>query len=225
MRLAILLITCDRAELTSRTLESFVQHNGSRPLTPWDTVYLHGDDNSLRRDNCELAARWGFETVIVTRNKQLGAHRMRRKMIEHAMTLGVTHILVLENDWESVAPLPWPAITEIFSREDVYCFRLYGVQKQADGTRPAGPFHAGRRKADPQWQDHTFGGLRCQLGDIHWGAPPAVVVADKLLWLHQGTTSDSQSMRKSGEIQEKTVRVYDNIFWHIGVERTPRFRK
>ncbi len=70
-----------------------------------------------------------------------------------------------------------------------------------------------------------FAGERCQLGDIHWGAPPCVVRTDKLLWLHEGTRSDKSSMTKSGQIQEKTVRVVDNVFWHIGYERTPRFRK
>lgn len=227
MKLAILLITKDREDLTAETVKTFQKYNGWCANAPGDVFMYHGDDASKTRANIDLATEFGYTNILANEpDKQLGAHVMRRAMIERAVMLcDPTHIFVLENDWRSYKPMPWEAIAEAFARDDVYAFRLYGVHKQKDGTRPTGDRHAGRDKADPQWTDIELGGVQCQIGDIHWGAPPAIVKTEQLRFLHTNTKSDSSSMRKSGLIQERTVRVVDNVFWHIGRNRTPGFRR
>lgn len=223
MRLATILITSGREDKTEQTLRTFKQHNGVG-YTPCDVMWLHGDDASATKQNAQLAKEYGYKTVHQSKPR-LGAHAMRYKMIRKAMARGATHIFLLENDWESVQPMPWSAITAAFDRDDVWAFRLYHEQKQADGTRPCGTAHYGRAKADPAWEPVKFTHLDCEIGDIHFGAPPCVFDAELLAEIHRDAKSESGSMKRSGKITKRTVRVQENIFWHIGYERTPGFRK
>lgn len=227
MRLVIALITKDRADKTEETLRTFNHYNGWCARAVYDTYCVHGDDGSVTWDNHKLAHTFGFKTIVANDvASQLGAHAMRRRVIQKSIELhDPTHILVLENDWRCVRPLPWNAIEHGFRYDDVYAFRLYGEQKQEDGTRPAGAEHAGRGKADPKWCDINLAGETYEIGDIHFGAPPCIFRAEELVWLHEGTSSDSKSMRKSGQIDKRTVRVKENVFWHIGYDRTPGFRR
>ena len=224
MKLAIILITSGREDCTEKTLDSFFRMNGTCDIAPFEVKLYHGDDMSKTERNRVLARTHGFDSILQTTSRH-GAHGMRQRML-----LGVvkrcdpTHIMVLENDWESVQPMPWRAIQEAFAFDTTYAFRMYGEQKQLDGTRPAGPFHAGRDLADPKWANVLYGSTECEIGSIHWGAPPCVVSTRELLYLHSGTTRDKQSMVKSGKIDKMTVRVKRNVFYHIGYERTPDFR-
>lgn len=226
MKLATIFITSDRADLTEKTLRTFSKFNGWGVYAPFDTIWLHGDDASSSRENRDLAQAYGYRSVVNTKpNKRLGAHAMRRTMIDEAIERDATHVLVLENDWESTREMPWTAIDEAFRRDDVWAFRLYGEHKQKDGTRPAGHLHAGRDCANPHWKSLALGNERCQIGDIHFGAPPCVFEINALRSIHEGTKSDSAAMKRSGKIQLKTIRLIENVFWHIGFERTPGFRK
>jgi hypothetical protein len=228
MKLATIFITSGREDKSEQTLTSFAKYNGWGAHAPYDTIWLHGDDASETRRNKELANSFGYKTVVSTsEKKRLGAHAMRRKMIDEALDRGATHIFILENDWESVREMPWTAIRMAFELEDqaVWAMRLYHTQKQRDGTRPTGAVHAGRNNADPGWRPLQLAHTACEIGDIHFGAPPCVFEAHQLRWLHDRTVSESASMRKSGQIVMKTVRVVENVFWHIGYERTPGFHR
>lgn len=220
MKLALLLVTSNRSDLTKRTLESFRQMNGeSLPCT-----LFHADDVSATAENFELAKAFGCQTILRS-TQRLGAHGTRAAALRRIAEMDCpTHVFILENDWRSARPVPWDQVQFFADHSKAYCFRLYGAQKQEDGTRPAGAHHAGRDNADPGWQDLTGVMSGCEIGDIHWGAPPHVARMGTLLKLHTDTRNDRQVMKKSGRVKEKVIRVKDNVFWHIGDERTPGFK-
>lgn len=232
MKLAVMLITSNRSELTERTLKTFWEHLPKHSDLPFDVTFVHGDDASADPTNSMYAAAHGFKTIHETPvHRRLGAHAMRRAMILQTIKKAdPTHIMVLENDWESVRSVPWAAIKAAFERDDVYAFRLYHEHKQEDRTRPTGPEHAGRKHLGKEacaanWKKIELAGEQCEIGDIHFGAPPCVFRVEELVKLHTGTKSDSEAMRLSGKIKAKTVRVTENVVWHIGTLRTPGFRK
>jgi hypothetical protein len=220
MNLALLLITSNRPDLTKRTLESFRQMNGEA----LPCQLFHADDVSAGDENFELAKAFGCQTILRTTRRH-GAHGTRYQALKRIAEIAdPTHVFLLENDWRSARPVPWDQVRFFADHTNAYCFRLYGEQKQEDGTRPAGPVHAGRDNADPGWKPLDGVMKGCELGDIHWGAPPHVATMKHLLKLHSRTANDRQVMRESGKINQPVIRVRSNVFWHIGDERTPGFK-
>jgi hypothetical protein len=238
MKLGIGLISCDRVEETVRTIESFALHNTrGNPLdVPGEHVVqlFHADDSSKDPYIRRTAANHGFELITKIHEPRQGGQAMRRQFIAAAKTAGCTHILVLENDWESVRPLPWDAIGFAFSFEQIFCMRLYGVYRERDpvtglGRRACGKTHYGKGKGihDPNWQKVMVPKTNemLEFGDIHWGAPPNITRIAEAVWLHDGTKSEGAIIKKSAKIGPLlSARVVDNVFYHIGYDRTPGFK-
>jgi hypothetical protein len=214
-------MTCDRPELTKRVLDSMVEpgelHIGHATL-------LHGDDASSGSLNHEYARTAGFETVIQT-GARVGAFGLRKRLIEAAVLLcNPTHILVWENDWECVRPIPWRCMQKTLD-EDTWQFRLFGTHKQRDKTRPAGAMHAGKNGRDPDWKPDVVNGVKIERGDIHWSTPPTLCRTEELMYLLNGATCDKDMWLKSGQLSTLTARVVQNVVWHVGFDQTPGFIK
>lgn len=215
--ITVCLITCDREEYTERTLASFAAMND---LTRFRL--LHGDDASRTPRNVDLAKSYGFNTVVWNGVRQ-GGQALRRDLVEVAALSGGEWILLLENDWEWARPFPWAEFEALQAlHPEVYCFRLYGAMKERTG-RPCNTRHVGKNGQPAGWRP-AEGVPGCELGDIHWGAPPAVTRVPWLRFLHHGTRKESESCKKSGQIPHLTARVTENVVYHIGATRTPRFR-
>lgn len=221
MKLAVCLVTADRPEFTRVTLESLFTHNPGL-----DALLLHADDGSTTPTNKELARMFGFQPVFYNKGPRLGGQRMRFELARAARELGATHVLMLENDIESCRPLPLGFLEFAFERPDVYCVRLYGIYKERNQQRKCAPSHHGKGKGtfDPGWKpfSNPFGET-AEIGDAHWGAQPCITRINELVFLHDGTRSEGQSRRKSGKLDFFTVRLMDNVTYHIGAERTPGF--
>lgn len=217
MRIAITFLTCDRFDYTQITLRSLVQHNDLSKF-----ILLHGDDASTDQRGNELAKDCGFTPRVMNTGRRRGVARMTADLFNAAQKAGATHILNLQNDWCTVRPLPMEDIDRIFADPKVYCMRLYGAMKSATGR--CGIHHGGR---DPRkvvdWRPYLLPGY--QIGDIHWGHPPAITITKFGLALTQGADREGESCRRSGRIMDYfTVRPVENIVNHIGRERTPEFK-
>lgn len=214
MRIAITLLTCDRVGYTVRTLETLAAHNDLSRF-----VLLHGDDASTDDAGGKLARSMGFQTAVQSR-KRVGVCKMTERLFHAAQASGADVVLNLQNDWECLRPIPVETIAELLVDENVYCARLYGAMKSPTGR--CGIHHGGR---DPrrvvEWVPAPVPGW--EIGDIHWGHPPAVTRIADAIKLTQNVLRESQSRKRSGRITRLTVRPVANVFSHIGRERTPGF--
>lgn len=226
MRIALTFLTCDRVDYTRRTLETLAAHNDLSRF-----VLLHGDDASVDDAGGELARRLGFETVVQTKalrqRGRRGVAAMTEELFEHASRRGCELVLNLQNDWECVRPIP-PEVWQFFVHPSIYCVRLYGAMKSTTGR--CGIHHGGREpRKVVEWRPFEPNGGRpkhatgWEIGDIHWGHPPAVTRIRQAVSLTRDAVSEKISRVRSGKIYLQTVRPVENVFLHIGRERTPGF--
>jgi hypothetical protein len=204
--IAVCLQTCDRYELTTRTLETFAAHNDLSQFR-----LLHADDASQdSQAMLSLVKSYGFRTVVHS-EERLGCTMMRWCLIASAIKRGAEWILLLENDIETLRPFPWALFEYVAKQDEIYCLRLYGRYKDADRKDPCLTTHKHRMHLPVQWRPFKGAPEASQIGDIHWSAQPAVTRAKPLLQHHK-TGADPDGM---------TVRVKKNVMAHIGAERTP----
>lgn len=232
MRLAICLQSCGRHDLTTQTLETFHRYNGQRTQAPFDTFRIAAEDGTVDPQNIVLAKSYGF--MDVSSRHRLGNTGCRTRLIKTAAKMGATHVLLWENDWESIREVPWDTLQYCFENLPIYHFRLWGewkIPRKYNAWVEAGrqgyvSRHRGRDNANPGWQLFTGAPESIEIGDIHWSAPPAVTRIHEALWLHKGVRAESGSIQKSGEITHKVARVMENVVWHIGeAKRTPEFKR
>ena len=232
MKLAICLQSCGRHELTTTTLETFHRFNGLRVTAPFETFRLVAEDGRIDERNIRLAQQYNF--LDVSPKRQLGNTGCRTHLIHKAHKLGATHVLLWENDWESIREVPWETIAYAFENLDVYHFRLWAewkIPRKYNAWVEAGrqgyvSRHRGRNNSDPGWKLYTGAPEPIEIGDIHWSAPPAVTRLDEALWLHKGVRAESGSIKLSGQIEHKVARVMENVIWHIGeARRTEGFKR
>lgn len=215
MRFAITLLTCDRYDYTQRTLDTLLAHNRLDGI-----VLLHGDDASTDARVPALARAAGFDTVLRPKARR-GVAAMTEALIAAAARLPVGAVLNLQNDWECVRPIPWDELEWLFGHPEIYCVRLYGAMKSKTGR--AGIHHGGRTPLTVvQWRAAALAGY--EVAEIHWGHPPAVTRIARAVELTRGARTESDSRVRSGRMIELTARTVDNVFLHIGRERTVGFK-
>jgi hypothetical protein len=216
--IALGLLTCERESYTSRTLKSFAKWNDLSKF-----IKVHVDDASRSSLNRDLAASYGFFSAAPHMDR-LGCFEARRVLVDVAAAHGAEWLLILENDWETVRAFPWKLFelcVERFPR--VYCLRMYGEQKERHG-RATGDLHKGRQRAPVEWKLIKGAPERAEIGNVHWGCPPAVTEIETLKWLLKKSHSDRDVMHTSGKLKKLTVRPRSNVVWHIGTDKTPGFK-
>lgn len=210
--LAVCLLTCDRPELTARTLASFATHNVGRS----DLRLLHADGGSQTKDNVDLAEKYGFWSLVAPgAARRIGQMETLRILLSEVTRLGIDWVVWLENDWESVAPLPSDAFCEA---ADVETVRLFGRLKFRDGPRaPAGRLRIGTT-VPIEWRADRPGWER---GRAHWGAGGTIVRTAVLTrQVHQRRLKDVIL----AENNLVSLRPVENIVWSIGQETTEGFQ-
>jgi len=204
--IACCLQTCDRYDLTLRTLETFAQHNDLSKFR-----LLHADDASTDQEQMlDLVKYYGFRTVFLSRER-IGMRMVRWGLISAAVRRGADWIFLLENDIETLRPFPWELFEHVQKHPEVSCLRLYGRFKDAARTDPCLTTHKRRNHEPVRWRPFRDAPEAAQIGQIHWSAQPCVTNAQMLLRHHQ----------TSEEPDGWTVRVKKNVVSHIGAERTP----
>lgn len=204
--IAVALQTCERADLTARTINSFLAHN-ARDLSRF--VLLHGDDASEDASIGLMARAAGFRTVVQTRER-CGIWAVRQKLLKKAAARA-KWILLLENDIETLRPFPWDLFDFVTRHPAVYCLRLYGRFKDAERLDPCLMTHKRNGHQYVRWKAFRNAPEKSQIGVIHWSAQPCVTRAPELLAHHH------DGLEPVGY----TVRVKRNVTAHIGAVRTP----
>lgn len=210
MKTAIILLTCGRPDLTRRTIDSLWKNGLAGAGNP-NVILISGHDG-----NDHEGERIAFEGGFSPRYKplkQLGIMAAMRALMGYCAHAKCDRVLWLENDWEVVAPIPldW----------NVECVRLYGAQKQRDGTKPAGTTDMATGKPinwQPAARRQGWEGA-----NAHWGGPPSITKLARLL-PHLGPADSVNDLaRRVGSLA--TLRPVENIVWHLGgAEQTKDFR-
>jgi hypothetical protein len=201
--IALCLQTCDRADYTARTLATFAAHNDLSRFR-----CLHADDASTTPENAALAARYGFTTVHQT-SVRTGMQKTRTALFRAAQAARCAWVLLLENDIETVRPIPWPLFDYVAANPKIYCLRLSGRFKDAAKTDA----YLNRDKwtgQSAQWAPLKGAPESAQIGRIHWTAQPTFT-----------RTADAISIQRGKQPGLWTARVKKNVMNHVGVERTP----
>lgn len=207
MKLAVCLLTADRADYTADTVTAYCN-----VAEEADHIRLHADDGSATPSNIQIAAAGEFDTVYAT-DERRGPMAALRVMWAKAASLGASHILHLENDIQLVSPLP---------RFDRECVRLYGERKARTGPRQmTGPHRMGTKDViewTPEFTDMR--GNVWSRGRAHWGGMPSITRTEVLLRaIINAETFKDISMQLNAL---DTLRPRDNLAWHLGADRTPR---
>lgn len=207
MKLAVCLLTSDRPKYTNRTLTTFVEKNETDGM-----ILLHADDGSKDPLNRLMANAVGFETVYASSERR-GVMPALRFMWSEAAALGATHILHLENDCVSVAPLPHDALIS-----NCDCVRLYGEFKDTHGKYPTGRHHM-ETKTPINWRCCDAPGW--EYAFCHWGAQPSITRAPLLVDAINKAKSLKDVSRALSHIHTRRPTLYrGNITSHIGDVKT-----
>jgi len=205
--IAVCLLTCDRPELTAIAAESFDRHHRRRQM-----LRLHCDCGSGHtEENVSIAKAHGFTTLIAP-DERIGQMATLKVFLEAVTKANCQWLLWLENDWETVAPLP----SEQFLRNSgADTVRLFGVKKMRSGPRQ----WAGSRRILTQepidWQPDMPG---WESGRAHWGGGGTLVKTEVLQrQIHQSRLKDVIK----AENNLLSLRPVENLMWCNGLETTP----
>lgn len=214
--IAVCLLTCGREDLSSRTVVSFREHNRGRP----DLILLHADAGGADPIRSRVIAINGAFRTVHSPAERVPQMTSYRHLIEEAAIAGAEFLLWLENDWESVAPIPTLDELRKYGDAGAVCFRMYGKRKmRGDGPRAmAGEHRIGTDvkidwlpTADPKWE----------AGLAHWGGGGCIATLTHL---------ESQYHRKrlkdviTAKNDLPSLRMTENVLWHIGEQTTEGFQ-
>lgn len=211
-KLAVCLLTCDRHIYTATCVKTFVEQNRAQ----FDTMHLlHCDGGSLWQNNVRIAQRAGFRTLIAPkREDRIGQMACLRIFLEEAARLGSEWILWLENDWESVKPLP---DAEWLAQCDADTVRLFGEMKFRGGHRAKAGEHRIGTSERIAWVPLRAG---WEFGYAHWGAGGTLVRRSVLeRQLHAERLKDVIT----ADLRLLNWRPTENIMFSIGEETTAGF--
>lgn len=212
-KIALCLLTCDRPELTRRTVESLKKH-----FRLEDFILLHGDDSSSTPENCAIAAAAGFTTIWEGRTRQ-GVAKMWEIMVQAAWKNHAAWVLFQENDWEWVRDFPADFVAGL--PEEIYYVRFFGKYREANNKRPCNPVNkaTGIRAV---WKPYAAG---WETGSIHWAFPGNITKINQALFLTRGILSEGDAIKRSRDIfAGKVIRPTENYLYHIGENRTDGFK-
>ncbi len=209
MKIAACLLTCNRPELTEITASSFIRLNPGRT----DIELLHADGGSDTSENAEIAQRYGFRSLI---NPTARIRHMETvRIFIREVALRADWMLWLENDWESVEPLPDQGFFRRATEQKVETIRLFGTHKMRD--RIAGEYRLGT-KDKINWKPWTEPGW--EWGRAHWGCG-GTIIRTSLIAALANRENVKVIMRERNEML--TLRPRHNIMFSNGEVTTPGF--
>jgi len=213
--IAVALLTCDRPGYTARTALSFRRHN---PDGCWQL--LHADDGSTADGMPGLVGALGFETVVAHKTRQGYGPTLRDLAAAARDRVGPDGlVLVLENDFYSLRPLPLDVVAAVFARPEIGVLRLWHNWKsKRHGLRD-------RSARRIPWQPWQLAGERLELDTpakrVRWSTNPIVVRAELLASITAAAASEREAMRVARKLDHLTARVVENVTTHIGTRSTP----
>lgn len=121
MRLTVALLTCDRLELTRRTVDSLLAQNDT---SNWNLIY--GDDNSTDPRVIEYVESRGFRPIYQNRGDRIGCTPMTFQMYDRLLGKldADAPVLYLQDDMESRRPVPLDVVSVIRQDAKIGWLRL-----------------------------------------------------------------------------------------------------
>jgi len=213
-----------RPEYTLQTVSSFARHNDAGRFHLW-----YGLDGGPKADPRlrDIFEAYGFRPLVL-QAKHVGISRMYEDMICEIASRARAEdlVLTLQNDWESVRPVPIEAVEAALSWPDVQSFELYGRYK---GRRPSKhDLNRDRHRGLPgsprvHWAPYLCGGEVIEVGLAPWGRPPCITPIDVVARMVVNVRSPAENRRRSGEDGGFLVaRPVRNVVYHIGRESSKR---
>ena len=217
-----------RYDCLKRTLESFWHHNRIHDFRLWFGLD-GGQDVQEAGQIIQLFAAYGFDPLVIER-ENVGCARLIDHLIWAVSQRGEAGdlVLLLEDDWECVRPIPIGAIREWFCPADPAvqpnlrgCIWLYGRFRERDDQghpcRPVGTHHEGLHGNPPiLWIPGLISGEQGLIARAYWAHPPAVTRLARAVELTRGAIDEKESFTRSGRMDFLTAWLQDPVFWHIG---------
>ncbi len=209
-----------RSVCTLRTVASFWRHNDAAGFHLW-----YGLDGGPKAapELRDIYESYGFRPLVL-QAAHVGISRMYEDMICEIATRARAEdlVLTLENDWESVRPVPLEAVTAALAWPDVQCFELYGYSKEREPTKH--DHSRDRHRGLPgspciHWAPYLCGGEIVEVGPAPWGHPPCITPIDVAARMVVNARSPAETRQRSGEDGGFLVaRPVRNVVYHIGTE-------
>jgi len=213
--IAVALLTCDRPGYTVRTALSFRRHN---PADCWQL--LHADDASTADGMPGVVRGLGFETVVAHKTRRGYGPTLRELAAAARDRVGPGGlVLVLENDFFHLRPLPLDVVAAVFARPEIGVLRLWGDWKSKRHRLR----DRSARRAD--WQPWAVRGERLEIDTpekrVRWSTNPIIVRAGLLASITAESESERAAMRVARKLDHLTARFVENVTTHIGTRSTP----
>jgi hypothetical protein len=200
-RLAVCFLTCGRHDLSRACAESFAAHND---VSDPRLQLLQADEPSMGPDSATAGRQAGF-TLIHAPTQRGGQMAALRAFLA---ATDAPHILWLENDWNTVAPIPW----EMLGKADQ--IRLFGAfKKPPPDAILAGPLLL-NAKTRIRWDMHS---QTWQRGWAHWAGGASIIRTD-VLRQHANAPNLKGVIRASEPLD--TLRPVGNIMVSTGAKPT-----
>lgn len=208
MQIAVGLLTCDRYDYTMRTIESLLLHND---IGSWKLFYA--DDCSTDDRIRPAVEGCGFCPVAMNEDRK-GCTVASGAMIHaiHEVVGDDWFLLYLQNDFESIRPIPVNIIDHAIRSEGVGSCRLWHATE--------GKMEARTRS----WRHVTIAeeaviiGRRKRCGRFSWH--PQITRFSPLREASAGATSEKQMVSRLGKPFD-VLYFASPVCQHIGTTRTP----
>jgi hypothetical protein len=214
--LIVALLTCDRLDYTSRTLSSFFKFNKS---DQW--LKFYADDASTDQEGTKkLVESFGFQP-LVQHTKRRGIGKTNSDLIEQLgarMKQGT--VLILQNDFECVRPLPLDVIELLFKNPRIGWVRMGGRWKDF-GKTPVSQNWLPHCFPPTKWESSVYGNEEVEIGRSYFcHCPPPLIPIKTAISLIVNTKNEFESGERSSKLNCLVARFMKNILCHIGIKGT-----
>lgn len=196
MTLTVALLTCDRFDLTRRTVESLCTHND---VSAWSLV--HADDHSRDERIGEYVRSRGFRTVAANCGERVGVTKMTAAMFRGIEGPDDTPILYLQDDWESVGSVPFGVVRHCLHR-NVGWVRLFYARHNRSAMR-----------AIPV---ETVGRQRFSIGPLGYSDQPHVTFLGLARRIFRGAHTEGGVANNAKATGMDAAVLHPSIMTHIG---------
>jgi len=223
-KISVALLTCDRPDYTKRTIESFFKLN-QHQLDRFNFYYA--DDASTTDENVRIADGYSF-TQLIKNKKREGCSQTTAKLMSSVANEDFAPlILYLQNDMESVRPVPITALLMLLhDYPELGGVRLYGDFKTTSpyNATPIGTRHIGvAGKPTIYWQDITPCPMteQFQYAYAHLALQPFVIKRELVPQVFKIPKKSKDINQAYAETGKMTGRTLSNVFSHFGHTKTP----
>jgi hypothetical protein len=200
-----------RPAILERTLLSFCRHNRLRDWRLWYAL-----DGGSDESQCEMLAAMRFQ-CLVQQDENVGIARMFDDLLGALMESASPEdlVLILEDDWESIRPVPVFLIEDFLRNRTTATYRLFGRYKERGRGGSLRLCVEDRQLT--QWQTVDVAGQAIETAQSFWCHPPQVTRLALAYEFAHGAVKEPVSIARSLEAGVWVGWQPDRpCFYHIG---------